>query len=184
MTEIYNASLGESDSDSFVQPMAQDWPINVPQLLKPGLVNHVRAFAVLSVLQGVYELVGGLLQVSFSAAEAPIIFAERSTRLDLFFLHPSSVLRFFIATLLITAAGAHLLAGWLNYRFQARAVGFIAIGSGLFVAPLCTYFVSAMALAVYGMIVLRNEEVFTAFQLRKQGFSCTELLSRFSAYRR
>jgi hypothetical protein len=132
-----------------------------------GWITQVTVVSILMMIQGTLEC---LLSLMFplvgltqpdNGADAPLVV-------------------FIGLGIVIFLSGAlKLAAGIMNYRFRGRVLGFVALGSGLVSLCTCYCFPTALALGVYGLIVLLNEHVGAAFSLGAQGLSRAEILSRY-----
>jgi len=80
---------------------------------------------------------------------------------------------------LVTLVGAILkiVAGARNVKYRSRTLGFIALGSALLSFASCYCMPTALALAIYGIIVYVNDRSARAFQLGDSGMSADEIIA-------
>ncbi|MEQ8791584.1 MAG: hypothetical protein RIC55_35305 [Pirellulaceae bacterium] len=173
--------------DSFNQPSMG--PGGPSQNLAPGLVNQVRVFAILSIVQGVLEVLMGLFYIGMGFIfPQMMIAAQQNQRNNAPGMEPEQLATFMLilyasfggATLI--AGGLHIFAGIRNYNFEGRVLGFIALGTGLLAVPTCYCMFTGLALGVYGLIVLVNSQVALAFEMRNRGEPVDGILAKFSPY--
>jgi hypothetical protein len=151
---------------------------------RPGLVRHVRVVAVLMIVQGVLELLMGLVFVAITAF-LTLPMQERMQRAGQMEAQPE-VFWIMMATYVgmagaaVIAAGVHLAAGLQNYRFRGRTLGIVALACGMLALFTCYCLPTAAALGVYGLIVYLNDEVSEAFRMGEAGRTPSEILTIFS----
>ena len=144
-----------------------------------GLVGHVPIVAVLLIVQGVLELGLGLFFLAFAALSF-VLPAEALAGMD-----PKGLA---ILLVVVGVPGAvcgtlRVAAGLFNWSYRRRTLGITALGVGL--ATIVTGYCAptAIALAIYGLIVYVNESVVAAFVLGTQGRSKAEIKAAFPADR-
>jgi hypothetical protein len=64
-------------------------------------------------------------------------------------------------------------------RYQRRTLAIIALASGLITLFTCYCFPTSLLLGIYGMILLFNQPVAYAFDLRSKGHSAQEIQKAF-----
>jgi len=165
------------------------WGRSESRLLPPGLIYHLRAFAVLSVLQGYFEIANGLSRLTHIVFNAPTVaaaydYGDGMVGVLMAIMEPQHLLVEVIVFLPFFAGVIRIPAGYLNYRFQGYGFAFVALGGGVLNTPFTYTFPTAVALGVYGIVVLSNPQVVLGFKMRKQGLTCDEILARFSSIRR
>jgi hypothetical protein len=140
-----------------------------------GLVGHVPIVAGLMILQGLLELVFGV----FCALFIGLSFVLPTEALGGMEPGVMAVLMGIIAAPGIICGGLHVAAGALNWSYRRRTLGMAALGVGL--AAIFTGYCAptAIALAIYGLIVYVNESVVAAFQLGDQGRTKAEIQAAF-----
>ena len=80
----------------------------------------------------------------------------------------------------LIAGVLHIVAGVRNYRFRGRTFGIVAASAGLIAVATCYCLPTAIAVAVYGLIVLLNTEVSDAFAMGEAGYPASDILAHFS----
>lgn len=169
-------------------PAATSAPMPPPQ--PPGLVSHVRIVAVLMMVQGVLAACFGLFYCSIGFVIP--VFMEVAGRKDPNFNAGNDQKMVWLFTALYVALGAPtmaagilgIVAGIKGYGFRGRTLSIAALVTGIISIATCYCGPTAIALAVYGLIVLLNQEVTQAFQMRQQGYSSEQVLATFSPYPR
>lgn len=147
---------------------------------QPGLVRHVRIVATLALIQGVLELLAGL-GLTFLACNMLMLtqqLADDSPQPDGFWM--VGVFYGGLALVVLTAACLHIMAGWQNRRFRGRTLGIIAMVGGMATLFTCYCLPTAVAVGVYGLIVLLNHEVTEAFCMGEAGHSPQDILAAFA----
>jgi hypothetical protein len=147
-----------------------------------GLVHHVRAVAILMLVQGTLELLFGVT-MGILATTLPQAFMEIPQE-------PNSpppeqvgkavgVIYGGMAVAALIAAVLHIAAGVQNLRLRGRVLGFVALIGGLVSGFTCWCFPTAAALGVYGLIVYFNGAVSQAFRMADSGRTASEILADF-----
>jgi hypothetical protein len=79
----------------------------------------------------------------------------------------------------IVCGALRIAAGFFNWSYRRRTLGMTALGVGL--ATIITGYCAptAIALAIYGLIVYLNESVMAAFELGAQGRTKAEIQAAF-----
>lgn len=138
-----------------------------------GLLGHVPVVAILLIVQGALEIAFGLFGGAFLAL-VYLVPDEEFTRLR--------GLGVFLLILAIPAVACGLLrivAGIFNLRFRRRSLGMVALGLGLLTLATGYCAPTAIALAIYGLIVYVNEPVVMAFELGDRGQKPTDIRAAF-----
>jgi hypothetical protein len=155
-----------------------------PELRPAGLVHHVRAIAILMLIQGMLELfaafgLGAMAIVMPRMIEADMRQMEHPPQM------PHNVLTIFTAEFGVMAAAAlvtaalHVVAGLRNYQFRGRVMGIVALAGGLATLFTCWCLPTALALGIYGLIVYLNGPVSQAFRMREAGCSTSDIFLTF-----
>jgi hypothetical protein len=172
----------QSPNEPWAMPAGQ-LPMR-PQQRPPGLVSHVRAVAILMLIQGALELVAGF-GFGVMAVVMPQVIA-RDMRHAANPPHlPPHFSWIFTAEFGVMAAAAlvpamlHIVAGLQNYRFRGRTLGIVALAAGMATFFTCFCLPTAIALGVYGLIVYLNASVSEAFCMGEAGCSSNEVLITF-----
>lgn len=147
---------------------------------QPGLVRHVRVVATLVLIQGILELLAGLFLVFATCGilMMPRHWPDDSPQPDGFWM--VSIIYGALALIVLTAACLHITAGWQNRRFRGRTLGIIAMVGGMATLFTCYCLPTAVAVGVYGLIVLLNHEVTEAFYMGEAGHSPQDILAAFA----
>jgi hypothetical protein len=140
-----------------------------------GLVGHVPIVAALLIGQGILEIFLSLiyLGVAFLSFVLP---AEALAGIN---SQGLVILMLVIGVLGVICGVLRAAAGAFNWSFRRRRLGMTALGVGL-ISILTGYCApTAIALAIYGLIVYVNESVAAAFELGSQGRSKAEIQAAF-----
>ena len=183
------SSLGASDA---VEPtLNADGSVSMPGGMRRGKVGHVTVLGWLMVVQGIAELVVGvgLVVASFAlpAAITPAVqnnevFQSQGTDLT------PEQLRVLITIVYGVMGAIGIVVGLLTIvggarltRFRSYVLGIVALSGGFFtIFAGCYCFPTALGLGIYGLVVLLNESVKSAFSLRKQGCSVAAIKAAFA----
>jgi hypothetical protein len=171
----------ENPYRDYSEPAASPESSALPAPPRSRLVAQVRVLAILMIAQGVLEILAGVLLgcmgVVFPLIEAAAEQAGQQAP------HSGAFTSFMLFFYLALGA-AHLAAGVLhvvaaarNYRYRGRKLGITALIVGLVTASMMICLPTALALAVYGLIVYVNEAVVRAFDLGEQGESAEAILA-------
>ena len=161
----------------------------IPQDMQRGLVHHVAALGILTIVQGALVTLMGLFLIGMAAVVPAMIKAQGG-----FPNQPGMPQRPMPAemewVLLAVYGGAGVIAvalGVLNIvggigvmRFRGRILGIVALSSGLLSIFGCYCFPTALGLFIYGLIVLLNGPVKRAFEMGTEGVSSTEIQAHFA----
>jgi hypothetical protein len=79
----------------------------------------------------------------------------------------------------LVAGVLRIVAGVYNLRYRRRGLGMAALGVGLLTLVTGYCAPSAIALAIYGLIVYLNEPVAIAFSMGNSGRSLAEIRAAF-----
>jgi hypothetical protein len=159
---------------------------NNPSLRPRGLVNHVRAVAILMILQGVLDLVMACVLGAMAALMGHLIFHQEMQQ------HPPNggpspeqmfsiftVMYGVMAVVVLAVAALHIVAGVQNLRFRGRTLGIVALASGVLTFFTFWCLPTALGLAIYGLIVYLNRSVSEAFRMSKAGCSYDKIFNTF-----
>jgi len=152
----------------------------------PGLVRHVRVVAILMIIQGVLETLGGLVLIAMGLV-MPWLMTQQGQNMPVAPGQPPAETFFWILTfvyggmgiVVLAVAALHVVAGLRNYRFRSRTLGIVAMASGVLSLFMCYCLPTAVAIGVYGMIVYLNHEVAEAFRMGEAGSSASDILAAF-----
>jgi hypothetical protein len=145
------------------------------------MVGHVPVVAILMMVQGGLEILMGLLYSSM-AAIMPFALekqAEHGGQQAPIQIKWMLYVYAALGLVVFVAAGIKIFAGWQNYRYRGRIIGFVALGSCCASLLGCYCFPTALALAIYGLIVYINDDVSKAFALAEQGYTSEQIRAAF-----
>lgn len=138
------------------------------------MVNQVRVLAILMFVQGGLEsLMGAMLLIA-----GPAMLLDRSGPGP----KPPAALGAIIALMalpILAAAGLKVAAGVFNLKFRKKALGLTAVISSVVPMFTCYCAPTALALLIYGLIVLLNGEVAQAFEMAAQGSTPEQIRAAF-----
>lgn len=154
---------------------------------KRGLVGHVRPIGVLMVVQGGLELLMGLGLLGLGIFLPSAIQEEMaenpgpsgSGTQGAAFLVMMLVVYGGLGLLNSVAGALHIYAGCRLFQFRSRTIGIVSLAGGCLTVLSCYCAPSAIALAVYGLIVLLNHEVTLAFAMSEAGYPPETVLETF-----
>jgi hypothetical protein len=126
------------------------------------MVKHVKNVAVFMIVQGVCESLSGGVLTAFAVAVSFGIARGIQPRTGILAPELTFVV-FFLGPALFGAGVFKVLAGIRNLRLRDRTMGLIALASCVFALPSCYCAPTALALAVYGLVVYLNDDVQAEF---------------------
>jgi hypothetical protein len=141
--------------------------------LARGLVGHVRIVAILLIVQGVFEMLFALFGICFALLT---LFVPQE---DFVNMRPLGIALGVISVAALVCGGLRLAAGIANLRFRRRLLGITALGAGMLTMLTGYCAPTAIALAVYGLIVYLNDSVVAAFEMGDAGRTTTEISAAF-----
>ena len=162
--------------------------IGLPAGQDRGLVGHVPVLGVLMIVQGVLVLFYGVIMVVL-ATFMPTLIAQMQIQpgpQNPNGMDPTVMSRFMLvaygvmAVVLLLMGTLNTLSGFRLVKFQGRVFAIVSLCLGFGTIISCYCFPTAMALAIYGLIVLLNQPVITAFELGRQGFSSNQIQRAFA----
>ena len=149
--------------------------------LRPaGWMRHVRAVAIMMIVQGALELLVGFFLVGMAVVVPMVASSANNVNKP-----PEGVFWAMVAVyggmaaVAFLVAALHITAGIKNLRFRGRTLGVVALSCGLLAICTCYCLPTAAALAVYGLIVYLNEGTKEAFRLGESGCSPDQVLASF-----
>ncbi len=184
MSNPYQAPKWDSH-ESFSEPSPQPQP----QRQYYGMVHQVRVICILMGVQGVLELLAGMLYCGMGVFMAILMQTEmqrnppqgQNDPVD-----PETLAWIFggiyigMGAPALLAGVLHIWAGIRNYSFRGRTLGLVALIVGLGSMATCYCLPTTIALATYGLIVYLNGPVNEAFQMGQQGYNTEQILATFS----
>ena len=154
----------------------------------PGYVNHVRVLGILMVIQGIAAALMGLFFVAYAAflpflmtqmaQNDPNFRGEKGEAIAKTMPIMAAVMGGFAAVGLIPGI-LQIIAGVKTYRFRGRKFAIAGLVVGLIPSLTCYCGPTAVALTVYGFIVLMNPQVIQAFEMRLRGLEPDQILASF-----
>ena len=154
-----------------------------------GLAHHVRALAILMIVQGALELLAAV-GLAVMGVCMSVVFQQMQDQPGMP-VQPAIPGQLGMWMMLLVyggmavaalASGAlHLVAGIRNYRFRGRGLGIAALVCGALTVFTCYCLPTAVALGVYGLIVYLNYETAEAFRLGEAGCEPAEILASLLA---
>jgi hypothetical protein len=150
-----------------------------------GYVSQVRVVAILNCVQGVLEVLLGLMLVGV-AIFMPIMIEMEQAK-DRAGQPPPPELKWILGGVYGVMGGAPLIAGLLriiagvqNFRFRSRTLGMVSFFVGLASLFSCYCAPTSIAILVYGLIVYLNPAVKAAFEMGQQGMKGDQILASFA----
>jgi hypothetical protein len=127
-------------------------------------LRHLRFLALLQMVQGEFECVGGLL---FALSPGGAGTSHSS---------PAIWISLCLTGLGISLLGAlRLVAGVSNMFYRGRRLGIVSVIGGLLTVVTCCGLPSSVALCAYGLTVYTNGNIRRAFAMRRAGASSGEI---------
>lgn len=152
-------------------------------------VGHVRIFSVLNAVQGMLEVLMGLMLAGLGAF-MPFISRIKEVQEGKADgeIPPEQVLWIAGAVYLgiglvaLSSGILRIVAGVQNYRFRSRVLGLISIIVG--VAPVFTCYCAptAIGMLVYGLIIHLDPAVVAAFRMVAEGKPASQVFAAFDPY--
>jgi hypothetical protein len=150
---------------------------------KLGLAGHVPVIAVLLIIQGVLEIIGGLMALGtgvFMAllpSIAPQAAGAQQQSAGFMIL---AVVYLLGGVLALVLGVLKIWAGWKNRLYRGRTLGITAISSGFVSLVTCYCGPTGLGLAIYGLIVYLNDRTTEAFALGEQGYTPVQIRDALS----
>lgn len=163
----------------------------LPQPSNRGMVPQLPILAILMIVQGGFEVFMGLIQVGCA------VFMTAVIRMDMERMQseipdggeqpisPETMSSIFtytygaIAALCLVTAVLHIWAGIRIFGYRGWTLAFIALIAGMATSITCYCAPTAVALCVYGLVILLNPQVKHAFAMRQQGYSKQQIEDAF-----
>ena len=143
--------------------------------MRRGLIGHVPVVAWLMIVQGVLELLLGMmcLGVAILILFAPDkAFSADDRRII-------AIIYGFIAVPSLATALLHMVAGIYGLFYRRRRLGITALAIGLATVLTGICALTGIPLAIYGLIVYLNDSVVAAFHLGDQRRTRAEINAAF-----
>jgi hypothetical protein len=138
-----------------------------------GMVDHVPIVAALLMVQGALEIVFAISGFGFVAL------AYLGPEKEFAGIRGLAILMAIISVPALLAGVLQIIAGVFNLRYRRRGLGIAALATGLLALVTGYCAPSAIALAIYGLIVYLNEPVAIAFSMGDGGQSPGEIRGAF-----
>jgi hypothetical protein len=140
-----------------------------------GLIGHVPIVAILLIVQGLAEIAFGVMGVGFYAL------IKLGPQKELGPMEGLGLILLAIGALALATGLLRIVAGAFNFRYRRRGLGMAALAIGLFTLATAYCAPTAIALAIYGLIVYVNEPVIMAFQMGDSGRPLAEIRAAYLA---
>ena len=163
--------------------------VQLPTDMQRGLVHHVTALSILTMVQGsLVTLYGiGLAVLAFVMP----VFIQAQGGMPRRAGMPAAPMPAGFEWMMLAIYGSMglvslvigVLGIWAGIRmlkFRGRTLGIVALSSGLLSFAGCYCLPTAIGLFVYGLIVLLNEPVKRAFVMGEQGRTAAEIQNHFA----
>jgi hypothetical protein len=139
-----------------------------------GFAAHVPVVAVMLIVQGSLEILMGLMLLGMSIfmmvmSSQPLPNADQQPPPGFFLI--LTVVYIVLGLGVCGVGGLKIWAGWKNWSYRSRGWGIAAICSGFASVFTCYCAPTAIALAIYGLIVYLDNRSKQAFALGEQGYT-------------
>jgi hypothetical protein len=138
-----------------------------------GLIGHVRVIAILLIVQGVLELLFSFACISFFLLVTFVPHEELQNMRRL------GLVALVVCIPAIVIGLLRIVAGIFNLRYRRRVLGIMALGLGLSLIFTAYCAPTAIAVAIYGLIVYLDEPVIAAFAMGDRGRTVAEINAAF-----
>jgi hypothetical protein len=153
------------------------------------MANQVIVVAILLIVQGVLEILMGLLLFFIAIVFVPMMAEEVARQqaggrpgfgpgLPKDFEQLATPIYLAMGLIGLVVGGLHIVAGIRNLSYRGRAFGLVALFAGILSVGTCYCSLTALGLLIYGAIVYFNEQTARAFELGEQGISAAEIRER------
>lgn len=157
-----------------------------PDTVKPEtLVKHIPAVGILLIVQGAMEILASLFVLLYgllygALATVPLLdekMAGEPGSEGMALVFGGAGVIFTLGAIAVFALGClKVVAGFFNHRYRKRTLGLVALGSGFISIVTCYCAPTAVALAIYGLVVYLNEQSIEAFAMGESGMSSDDIL--------
>jgi hypothetical protein len=149
-------------------------------IVSRGMVAHVLAVAIMMIVQGVMEILLGLMYAG-AGLVVPMLMESELRR------NPSGAPPTWFFLALYGAMGLmglvpgilHLIGGIRGLRYRGRTFGILALCAGMLSVFTCYCAPTSIALGIYGLITYLNPQVAQAFAMGDAGRTRDEIRSAF-----
>jgi len=163
----------------------------LPSDMQRGLVHHVPALGILTIVQGGLVTLLGLFLTGLAILVPYLLNANGG------FGGPAGMqgrpmppearwvmmAAYGVSGILAVALGVlNIVGGVRMLKFRGRIFGIVSLSVGLLSIVGCYCFPTALGLFIYGLIVLLNEPVKRAFEMGAEGATSADIQSRFARF--
>jgi hypothetical protein len=148
------------------------------------IVDRIRLVAILMIVQGVFDL-GMAILLGLMAAVVPWAISRDMGQRGApgmenpeFFMWYMVGVYSVVAVLHLVPGVLHIWAGIRNYQCRGATFGIVSMGVGVVTIFAIMCAPTAIALAIFGMIVYFSEDAAEAFRLGGQGYDVAEIRAR------
>jgi hypothetical protein len=138
-----------------------------------GLIGHVPIIAILLIVQGILELLFCVLGFGFLAL------SYLGPQKEFTGLRGVGILMAAISAPALISGLLRIVAGVFNLQYRRRGLGMVALCVGLLTMLTAYCAPTAIALAIYGLIVYVNDPVIMAFQMGDSGRPLSEIRNAY-----
>ena len=156
--------------------------IILPVGLERGWVGHVPIVGILMMVHGVAEILAaaGLIVLAFIMPEALRNEAQQDPALQGDMVWFLSALYGTMGLVLLSIGALSIFGGMRVFRYRGYTWGIVALSAGfLTVFGGCWCFPTALAIGIYGFVVMLNYPVKVAFSLGDVGYSASQIQHAF-----
>ncbi len=153
--------------------------------LLPGMLPQLPVVAVLIMVQGGLEILGGFFAIFYALAMPTLMTTMPRQGANPPPVPPQTVLDgmfyagLIYAVVLFALGAARMVAGVKMLRYRSYIFVIATLLSGLMTLFTCYCFPTALVLAIYGMILLLNPSVRAAFDLAQDGRTPQQVRAMF-----
>lgn len=143
-------------------------------------VRHVRAVAILLIVQGALECLMGLLLIALAIIvfAMPVGPANAQGQNAGMAIAMGYYLIFGLGAAI--TGGVRIYAGIRNLSFHSHTLGIVGLALGLVTLMTCYCAPTSIALAIYGLIIYLNQDVAQAFAMGERGDTPDQIIAYFS----
>lgn len=174
-----------SDNPNPYQSPYQGFDPNTP---RKGLVAQIRVVSILNAVQGGLELLMCLMYLGLGGFFAFIMREEMARQANRngdpggeLAANFMTAFMFILGGVMLVTALLRLYACYRNFYLQSRVLGIVSLCVGLMTVFTGYCAITAIGIAVYGLIVLFNKEVTEAFEMQAKGMPADDVIATFNA---
>lgn len=173
-------------SNPYAVPEATPTPAAIPPEVPhySSMVQQMPVYAILLMVHGgiviLFALGIGLMAALFpimaAGGEGQMADAEEEMVLR------AMAIAYGVAAAVLGLIGLiQLWAGWKNFLFQRRVLGFVGIGAAFLSSLNCYCALTGLPLGIWGIVLLVHPDVQQAFRMSDSGKTRDEIVNHFSA---